>query len=174
MTFATRGIVVRRVQPIAFMLASLFIQTALAADEPPTGIDASQYPTEALRLADSQIPELSSAIAACDADSARQIREKVNTFIYKTWNWNVHYERLKNYRVCYQLLSDIAAGTQLTAKYGGARPRFAVGALDANYAACQKLADPKAAAPTVDPQLHWPKRLGNEPEAGHCRAPATR
>lgn len=172
MTFAFKCIVDCRLKAIALLVASLFVQPALAGNGDPAGIEAARYPPEALRLADSQIPELASAIAACDADSARQIRDKVTTFIYKTWNWNAHFEKLKGYRACFQLLSDIAAGTQLILKHGGVSPRAAVGLLDANYASCQKLADPNAALRSVDPQLHWPERLGKEPQAGHCRVDA--
>jgi hypothetical protein len=75
--------------------------------------DARYYPSESLRLADDLAPQLAVALSSCDAKAAEDVRCPANEFMYRRWNWDEHIEELKQYRVCFQMLSDIAATSRI-------------------------------------------------------------
>jgi len=144
----------------------LVTTSAISAD---TQINPGAYPSEALKLADTLAPELAAAIKACNVEKARSVHTKANDFIYKTWNWTAQFQQLKPYRACFQMLSDIAATTQLvTNRFLDTRPNMVAGLYDANYAACRKLADPTYQAVGISGTMKWPSRFGPEPGKKPC------
>ena len=152
-----------------YLYLAIVIVAASSAIASDISINPSRYPTEALELADTLTPELADSLKTCNVEKARAIHEKANAFMYKKWNWNSNYEQLKSYRACYQMLSDIAAATQLvTNPLLDARPNMVVGLYDANYAACRKLADPTFLSTGVSGNMKWPSRFGAEPRKRHC------
>jgi hypothetical protein len=149
------------VLPVILTMAS-----AVSADSP---VDARSYPSAALKLADSIVPELAHAIENCDAKKAQAVREQVLSFIYKEWKWNSNYDQLKPYRECYRMLSDISATTQLvTNKYSNLRPYAVAGPFDASYAACRRLAEPGYELKGVEISARWPARFGTDPGEKTC------
>lgn len=132
-------------------------------------IRADDYPAESLKMADALIPELADSLGTCDAKKALAVKDKILTFIYKDWNWNANYDQLKRYRVCYRMLSDIAATTQLvTNKFSSPSPYGLAGPFDADYAACRKLADPSFELKGLAISAKWPARFGSDPNGMTC------
>jgi len=141
------------------------LSSGLAAD---TEINPSLYPPEALKLTDALIPKLAESLKTCNAEQARAVHAQVNDFIYKQWNWTANFTQLKSFRACFQMLSDIAATTQLiTNKSLDVRPRMVAGLFDANYASCRKLVEPGYSTNTTG-NMTWPNRFGPEPPKKHC------
>ena len=150
------------------LIGAALVSTSFAADAPP--LDPSSYAAESLTLADRLVPKLSASLRACDVAGARAVHEEVNAFLYKQWDWHANYERLKSYRPCYQMLSDIAATTQIvTNSQLAARPNHVAGLFDSNYASCGKLKDPSLPLPKGHGAMKWPQRFGAEPSRGQCR-----
>lgn len=146
---------------------ALTLTTAAMSQDTP--INPGAYPSEALKLADALAPELAASIKTCNLEQARSIHARTNDFLYKTWSWSAHYEQLKPYRACFQMLSDIAATTQLvTNRLLDTRPNMVAGLFDANYAACRKLADPTYRALDVSENMKWPSRFGPDPGRKPC------
>jgi hypothetical protein len=138
----------------------------MAAD---TSIDPAAYPSEALKLADTLTPDLAASLKTCNVEAARSVHKRASEFIYKKWNWGANYEQLKPYRACFQMLSDIAAATQLvTNKSLNTPPRMVAGLYDANYASCRRLADPSFQSTEVSGNMKWPDRFGAEPSKRPC------
>lgn len=132
-------------------------------------IRAEDYPAAALKVADALIPALAESLGSCDVKKAVAIKDQVLTFIYKEWNWNANYDQLKRYRVCYRMLSDIAATTQLvTNKFSSPSPSGLAGPFDADYAACRKLADPSFELKGIAISAKWPARFGSDPNGKTC------
>ena len=147
-------------------IAVLAMSSAMSAD---TSIHASEYPAEALELADALAPELADSIKTCSVEKATSVHERVQDFIYKQWSWNANYEKLKPYRVCFQMLSNIAATSRLiTNRFSSVRPHAVAGSFDANYAACRKLADPTFQLKGVSGNAKWPARFGPDPGGKPC------
>jgi len=143
---------------------------AASAISAHTQINPSAYPSEALKLADTLAPELADSIKTCSIDKARSVHARANEFINKTWSWSAHYEQLKPYRACFQMLSDIAATTLLvTDRLVNTRPNLVAGLFDANYAACRVLSEPTYRPVGVSGNMPWPARFGSEPSRKPCR-----
>lgn len=147
-------------------LAMFLAPCVMAAD---TSIDPAAYPSEALKLADTLTPDLAASLKTCNVEAARSVHKRASEFLYKKWNWGANYEQLKPYRACFQMLSDIAAATQLvTNKSLNTPPRMVAGLYDANYASCRRLADPSFQSTEVSGNMKWPDRFGAEPSKRPC------
>ncbi len=143
------------------------ICVAQTASGPLSVAETKAYPVHALAFADQWIPELIHAIATCDKVQAQKIQEAASSFNRSTWI--AHYEQLNRYRACFRLVGDVGAGTDLVLQTPGGRPKLGIGLLDQNYEACRVLAQPGPARAVPGRDMHWPVRLGPEPDAKHCQ-----
>jgi hypothetical protein len=163
----------RRARPsrcASIFLALTFVTLQTSGEELPA--EAHYYPSESLRLADELAPQLARALSSCDAKAAEDVRRRANEFMYRRWNWDEHIEKLEQYRVCFQMLSDIAATSRIVTdrNLAAGQYRFVAGMFDANYQDCSRLEMPTAATES-SLKLQWPERFGKEPERNACFAP---
>jgi hypothetical protein len=150
-----------------FLAAPVLLMSSAISAEQPT--NDTQFPSQAIKLADALAPELADAIKTCSVEKAKSVNDDVQDFIYKQWAWSTHYEKLKPYRVCFAMLMNVGATTRLvTNRFADAQPHAVAGPFDANYAACRKLADPSFDLKGIVGNAKWPARFGPEPSGKPC------